>query len=220
VFGSARPEESDPGYERARHVAKRIYGDGFGVLTGGGPGIMEAASRGAYECGGTSVGLNIALPHEQEPNGYQTHELNFRYFFVRKVMFVKYACGFIIFPGGYGTMDEFFEAITLIQTLKIEPFPVICIGHDYWDGLIDWLRHTMYQRYHCISEGDLDLFCVTDDVDEAVDVVTRHFDREWWRHKTAPIIPEAALPRFDRENVAHPYPAASPGRRPNGPVES
>jgi uncharacterized protein (TIGR00730 family) len=212
VFGSARTTPDQPDYQRAEHCAQRICSQGFGVITGGGPGIMEAASRGAYEYGGVSVGLNIALPHEQEPNPYQTHELNFRYFFVRKVMFVKYACGFIIFPGGYGTMDEFFEALTLIQTLKIEPFPVVCIGHAFWDGLIDWIRQTMLEQYATISEGDLALFHVTDDVDDAVDLVASHFDREWWQRKTTPAVPNGALPNLERETKQHP--------RPNGPVES
>jgi uncharacterized protein (TIGR00730 family) len=212
VFGSARTTPDQPDYRRAHQCAQRICQHGFGVITGGGPGVMEAASRGAYEWGGTSVGLNIALPHEQEPNDYQTHELNFRYFFVRKVMFVKYACGFIIFPGGYGTMDEFFEALTLMQTLKIEPFPVVCIGHDFWDGLIDWLKNTMLERYNTISASDLDLFHVTDDVNEAVDLVVDRFDRDWWQRKTAPSIPNGALSRFGEGPPTRP--------KENGPVES
>ena len=190
VFGSARTEPEDPSYEQARQCAKRICQQGFSVITGGGPGIMEAANRGASECGGTSVGLNIALPQEQAPNDYQSHELSFRYFFVRKVMFVKYACGFVIFPGGFGTMDEFFEAITLMQTSKIDPFPVVCIGHDFWDGLADWLRDKMLSQYEAISPQDLDLFKVTDDLDEAVEYIASRFDREWWQRKTVPAIPE------------------------------
>jgi len=219
VFGSARTKPGDPGYEQARHVAKRICQRGFATITGGGPGIMEAANQGAYECGGTSVGLNIALPQEQSANRYQTHELNFRYFFVRKVMFVKYACGFVIFPGGYGTMDEFFEAITLMQTLKIEPFPVVCIGHDYWDGLIDWLHKTMHQQYQAINAEDLDLFHVTDDIDEAVDHIAGCFDREWWQRKTRPAIPEGALPGLENNDAPNLGPSGARLRR-GGPVES
>jgi uncharacterized protein (TIGR00730 family) len=215
VFGSARTKPGDPDYEQARTCGRHICNRDFGVITGGGPGIMEAANRGAYECGGTSVGLNIALPHEQKPNPYQTHELNFRYFFVRKVMFVKYACGFVIFPGGFGTMDEFFEAMTLMQTLKIEPFPVVCLGHDYWDGLIDWLKQVMLERYSAIDQRDLELFQVTDDMDEAIDIVARRFTREWWQRKTRPAIPEGALPGLEDHH------APNLGRPDtDGPVES
>jgi uncharacterized protein (TIGR00730 family) len=217
VFGSARTAPGDPDYEQARLCAQHICKRNFGVITGGGPGIMEAANRGAYEAGGTSVGLNITLPQEQAPNGYQTHELGFRYFFVRKVMFVKYACGFVIFPGGYGTMDEFFEAITLMQTLKIEPFPIVCLGHDYWDGLIDWLRTTMLDQYQTIDAEDLDLFHVTDDVEEAIDIIAARFDRTWWQAKTRPTIPEGALPGLEDQH------APNLGRRrsrTDGPVES
>jgi uncharacterized protein (TIGR00730 family) len=148
---------------------------------------MEAANKGAYEARGHSVGLNITLPMEQHANPYLTHSLTFRYFFVRKVMFVKYASGFIIFPGGFGTMDEFFESMTLIQTLKIEPFPVVCIGHEFWDGLIDWLRDTMRDKFRYISPNDLDLFSVTDDVEEAVRIVKEHHHKrqEILRHMPA-----------------------------------
>ena len=189
VFGSARTPDSDPAYESAVEAGRKIVEREFAVITGGGPGIMEAANRGAYGAGGKSVGLNIALPMEQAPNPYQTHEVTFRYFFVRKVMFVKYAAGFICYPGGFGTMDEFFEAMTLIQTLKIEPFPVVCIGHDFWDGLVDWLRGTMLEKYGNISAKDMDLFKVTDDVDEAVNFIAEHFDHKRWLQKTAPTIP-------------------------------
>lgn len=221
VFGSARTHPGDANYERARQAAQRICSRDFAVITGGGPGIMEAANRGAYDCGGTSVGLNIALPQEQAPNPYQTHELNFRYFFVRKVMFVKYACGFIIFPGGYGTMDEFFEAITLMQTLKIEPFPIVCLGHAYWDGLIDWMRKTMLHEYEAIDKEDLDYFYVTDNVNEAVDLIAQRFDRDWWQRKTRPAIPEGALPGLennDAPNIGIPRPPRRRGT--DGPVES
>jgi uncharacterized protein (TIGR00730 family) len=168
VFGSARTPEGDHHYQSAVQCGRKLVEAGYAVITGGGPGIMEAANRGANDAGGRSVGLNISLPMEQFPNPYQNEELTFRYFFVRKVMFVKYAMGFVIYPGGYGTMDEFFESLTLIQTLKIKPFPVVCIGHDYWDGLIDWMKTHLLQQFETISPEDLELFHVTDDVDEAV----------------------------------------------------
>ena len=192
VFGSSRTPESDSTYQTAVKCGRAICEQDLAVITGGGPGIMEAANRGAYDCGGKSVGLNIALPLEQQPNPFQTHELNFRYFFVRKVMFVKYACGFIIFPGGFGTMDEFFESLTLIQTLKIDPFPVVCIGHEFWDGLLVWMRDCMLDRYAAIDQNDMSLFSVTDDVDEAVRIILDSFDHEAWAEKTRPTIPEMA----------------------------
>jgi uncharacterized protein (TIGR00730 family) len=175
VFGSARSLPDDRHYQMAVRCGAGLVEKDFAVITGGGPGIMEAANRGAAEAGGTSVGLNIALPMEQAPNAYQNVELNFRYFFIRKVMFVKYARGFIIFPGGFGTMDEFFEALTLIQTLKIVPFPVVLIGAEFWSGLLDWMRKVMDQRFGNISPEDFDLFHVTDDVEEAVNVVHETF---------------------------------------------
>ena len=174
VFGSARTAPDDAHYKGAVECGKLLVKSGFSVITGGGPGIMEAANKGAHKAGGKSIGLNISLPMEQQANPYLSEDLSldFRYFFVRKVMFVKYACGFIIFPGGFGTMDEFFESMTLIQTRKIDPFPVVCIGHDYWDGLIAWLKKTMLGKFGCISPKDLDLFSVTDDVEDAVRTVT------------------------------------------------
>ncbi len=169
IFGSARTPRDDPAYTAARELAGKLARNGRAVITGGGPGIMEAANRGAYEAGGVSVGLNIALPMEQEPNEYQTHELIFNYFFVRKVMFVKYARAFVIFPGGFGTLDELFESLTLMQTLKIPPFPIVCMNSDYWGGLVDWFRATLLERHHTINPEDLDLFLVADAVDEAVE---------------------------------------------------
>ena len=173
VFGSARTPPDDPHYKKAVECGKLLVKHNFAVITGGGPGIMEAANKGAGKAGGKSVGLNISLPMEQQANPYISDDLslNFRYFFVRKVMFVKYAAGFIIFPGGFGTMDEFFESMTLIQTLKIEPFPVVCVGHDYWDGLVNWMKNTMLKEYETISPPDLKLFHVTDDVNEAVKII-------------------------------------------------
>ncbi len=176
VFGSARTEEGSEEYELGRRLGARLVERGFGVITGGGPGIMEAANRGAHEAGGVSVGLNINIPHEQTANPYIDREalVSFDFFFVRKVMFVKYAQGFIVLPGGFGTMDELFEALTLIQTQKATRFPVVLMGTSFWKGLVAWIRETLLARGK-ISEGDLDLFTVTDDPDEAVDVVERFY---------------------------------------------
>ncbi len=171
VFGSARTRPDNPYYAKAVECGKLLAERGFAVITGGGPGIMEAANKGAADAGGVSVGLNIVLPTEQRPNPFQNVEVDFRYFFIRKVMFVKYARGFIIFPGGFGTMDEYFESLTLIQTLKVVPFPVVLIGTKFWGGLLAWMRSTLDEEHHTISPQDLDLFSVTDDVEEAVRIV-------------------------------------------------
>ena len=196
VFGSARSSPEHPAYQQALHAGRGLVSAGFTVITGGGPGIMEAANRGAHEAGGRSVGLNITLPHEQEANAYLTHELNFRYFFVRKVMFVKYARGFLIFPGGFGTMDEFFEALTLIQTQKVDPFPVICIGSHFWRGLIDWMRDTMQEIDEpMIGPDDLAWFRVTDSVDEAVETLKSCYDTACWNGPGAPQPSPPATPR-------------------------
>lgn len=186
-FGSARTPRSHPVYAAAQECAAKLARRGHGVITGGGPGVMEAANKGAMEAGGVSVGLNIALPQEQAPNAYQTHELVFDYFFCRKVMFVKFARGFIIFPGGFGTMDEFFESLTLIQTLKVDPFPVVCFDSNYWKGLMDWLRGTVLEQYAAISPEDADLFRITDDVDEAVEIFDR-FILDKRRTEPAPVV--------------------------------
>src|SRR6266581_1554812 len=147
IFGSARTKPSDPYYKAAEETARLLALEGFGVITGGGPGIMEAANKGAFEAGGISVGLNITLPQEQEANRYQTISLDFHYFYARKVMFTKYATAFICFPGGYGTLDETFETLTLIQTLKVEAFPIILYGSNYWSGLAEWIRKQLMPRY-------------------------------------------------------------------------
>ncbi len=175
VFGSSRLPSQDRYYQLAITCGAKLVAKDFAVITGGGPGIMEAANKGALEAGGTSVGLNISLPMEQLPNPYQNVELNFRYFFIRKVMFVKYAKGFVIFPGGFGTMDEFFESLTLIQTLKAIPFPVVLIGTDFWSGLIDWMRVTLDKEFQTISTEDFELFHLTDDVEQAVQIVHDSF---------------------------------------------
>jgi uncharacterized protein (TIGR00730 family) len=163
VFGSARLAPDDVYYARAERLSADLAKAGYAVLTGGGPGIMEAANKGAIEAEGTSVGLNIDLPHEQAPNAFQTHELRFKYFFVRKVMLVKYSTAFVVFPGGFGTVDELFEALTLIQTKKITPFPVFLVGVEYWRGLVQWMQGTLV-RSGTVSEEDLHLFKVVDDV--------------------------------------------------------
>ena len=175
VFGSSLCQASDPYCAMAEQLARELVGRGFAVITGGGPGIMEAANKGAFEAGGESIGLNIFLPDEQVANPYQTVSLDFRYFFCRKVMFVKYAVAFVCFPGGFGTMDEFFEAMTLIQTEKVRRFPIILVGTEFWSPLIEWMRgHHMAERSY-IAPGDLDLFEVTDDVGIAARIVADHY---------------------------------------------
>jgi uncharacterized protein (TIGR00730 family) len=173
VFGSARTPESDPTYELARRIGAELAKAGFAVITGGGPGTMEAANRGAHEAGGLSIGCNIELPHEQHPNTYVDLSVEFHYFFARKTMFVKYADAFVIMPGGFGTLDELFESLTLIQTGKIRNFPVVLIGHAYWDGLIAWMRDVQLPA-GTISQADLDHLRVTDDPLEAVSIITEY----------------------------------------------
>jgi uncharacterized protein (TIGR00730 family) len=170
VFGSARVAPGSPAYEQAREIGRRLAREGYAVITGGGPGVMEAANRGCQEGGGMSVGCNIELPHEQELNQYIDLGVEFRYFFARKTMFVKYADGFVILPGGFGTMDELFEALTLIQTGKIRHFPVILVGSDYFRGLLDWMKAKLLAD-GMILPGDLDLMTVTDDPEEVLRIV-------------------------------------------------
>jgi hypothetical protein len=176
IFGSSRLDASSADYRAATEVARRLSDAGLAVITGGGPGIMEAANRGAFGGRGRSVGLNIALPQEQHANPHQDLSLSFRYFFVRKFMFVRYAIGYVIFPGGFGTLDELFEALTLIQTEKIRRFPVVLFGRDYWQGLTDWISARMLAR-GCISPGDLELFRVTDSPEEAAGIILAHHQR-------------------------------------------
>jgi uncharacterized protein (TIGR00730 family) len=170
IFGSARTQPSDPHYQQAVDTARLLARAGIPVLTGGGPGIMEAANRGAKEGGGLSIGCNIELPFEQGSNAYLSRSLNFKFFFVRKTMFVKYATAFIVFPGGYGTLDELFEALTLIQTGKVKHFPVILFGSAYWGGMVDWLTRTVAEERK-INATDLLLFNVTDEPEEAARLV-------------------------------------------------
>jgi uncharacterized protein (TIGR00730 family) len=170
VFGSARTHPEDPVYELARTIARGLAEAGYAIITGGGPGTMEAANRGCREGGGLSVGCNIELPHEQGMNAYVDLGVEFRYFFARKTMFVKYADGFVILPGGFGTLDELFEALTLIQVGKVRHFPVVLVGRAYWAGLLDWIRDTLVTR-GAVDATDLDLLRVTDDPDEVVGLV-------------------------------------------------
>jgi uncharacterized protein (TIGR00730 family) len=171
IFGSARAKPQQKYYKLAEHTAFELAKAGFAIITGGGSGIMEAANKGATEAGGKSIGLNIELPLEQIPNEYQNLSLNFRYFFCRKVMFLKYAHGFIVFPGGYGTMDEFTEALVLIQTLRQAYFPVVLMGSEYWQGLIKWIKEKMLQEYHFISPEDLNVFTVLDEPEAAAKII-------------------------------------------------
>jgi len=173
IFGSSRLGPDSPYYQAAVAVAARLSAAGFAVITGGGPGIMEGANKGAYGNGSKSVGLNIDLPREQVPNRYQDISLDFRYFFVRKLMFVKYADAFIIFPGGFGTLDELFESLTLVQTEKIRTFPVVLYGAGYWRGLIQWLGETVLAT-GCVDAKDLSLLCLADSPEEVLSIVLEH----------------------------------------------
>lgn len=173
IFGSARVKPDDLYYQRTESLARLLVKDGFNVITGGGPGIMEAANKGASEAGGQSVGLNIRLPYEQKPNPYANIHIDYKYFFVRKVMFVKYAVAYVILPGGFGTMDELFEALTLIQTRKIKSFPLILMGSEYWSGLIDWLKNTMMQEGK-INPSDMELIQIVDEPEEVVKLIKKY----------------------------------------------
>ena len=178
IFGSARTKEENPYYTESVALAEKLAKRGYGIISGGGPGIMEAANKGAQQGKGASVGLNIDLPFEQNHNPYidPQHNLEFDYFFVRKVIFVKYSQAFVIMPGGFGTLDEFFEAMTLIQTKKIRRRPVVLFGSDYWKGLLSWVEETMLKKEHNISAEDLNLFAVVDTVDDAVQHIENFFE--------------------------------------------
>lgn len=179
IFGSARTKPEEHFYKLTERIAEKISKAGYGVITGGGPGIMEAGNKGASLGGGTSVGLNIELPFEQHFNPYIDHDknLNFDYFFVRKVMFVKYSQGFVVMPGGFGTLDEMFEAITLIQTKKVAKFPVILVGKAYWQGLIDWVQAVLVEQYKTVSPEDMKLFRIVDTEDEVVEVLDNFYKK-------------------------------------------
>jgi uncharacterized protein (TIGR00730 family) len=180
IFGSARTKPNDKNYKLATAIASRLTEEGYGIITGGGPGIMEAGNKGAYLKGGLSVGLNINLPFEQNHNPYidPDKNLDHRYFFVRKVMFVKYAQGFVVMPGGFGTMDELFEVLTLIQTHKISPVPVVLFGTAFWGGLKDWIKNTMLEQFGTISPKDMDLLPVTDDIEEVVKIINEFYKED------------------------------------------
>lgn len=175
VFGSARTKPEDPVYQDCVRLGELLTDSGYGVLTGGGPGIMEAANRGAWNKNGDSVGLNIKLPMEQHPNPYQSEPLDFRYFFVRKVCFLKYSVAIVVYPGGFGTLDEFSEALTLIQTSKVRTVPLVAVGKEYWGPLFDWFRSTML-RDHMINKEDLDLFYAAENADDAFRFIKRVHD--------------------------------------------
>lgn len=174
IFGSSRLTPDSPFYASCMKVAENLARSGFAVISGGGPGIMEAANRGAQNANGISIGLNIELPLEQAPNSYQDIKVEFRYFFVRKLMFVKYAIGYVIFPGGFGTMDELFEALTLIQTKKIRGFPVILVGKDYWKGLYEWITQTVLGN-GAVDAEDLDLFHIVDEPDDVCEIISQRY---------------------------------------------
>lgn len=176
VFGSARFTPENKYFQQAHDISEKLGNEGFSIITGGGPGIMEAANKGAMAANQKSVGLNIELPTEQTQNKYQNIKLDFRYFFARKVMFVKYSMGYVCMPGGLGTLDEFFEALTLMQTVKIYPMPLVLVGTEYWQGLIDWMKDTL-SKQQTVDDDDFKLITVTDDSDEVVEIMKKH--REW-----------------------------------------
>jgi uncharacterized protein (TIGR00730 family) len=173
IFGSARTKPDDPYYQKAEVLARRLAEEGFSVITGGGPGIMEAGNKGAAAAGGKSVGMNIHLPFEQKPNPYANISIEYKYFFIRKVMFVRFAMAYVVLPGGFGTMDELFEALTLIQTKRIKTFPVILMGSEFWSGLLDWLKETLL-RENKISQSDLDIIQIIDDPEEVVKHIQKY----------------------------------------------
>ena len=177
IFGSARMSRNNHHYKAVMALAELLSKKGFSIITGGGPGIMEAGNRGAKKGKGLYIGLNIEIPKEQTPNKYQDKRLDFRYFFARKVMFVKYSVGYVITPGGFGTMDEFFEALTLMQTGKIRRFPIIMFGTDYWDDLLKWMRKTLIPA-GTISKEDMSLFCITDDPEEVVRIIEESYEKQ------------------------------------------
>lgn len=179
IFGSARTKPDHDFYKLAEDIAKKLTENGYGVITGGGPGIMEAGNKGAHLAGGTSVGLNITLPFEQHDNPYidSDKSIDFDYFFVRKVMFVKYSQGFVVMPGGFGTLDEFFEALTLIQTHKIDKFPLVLVGSKFWQGLWDWVRTTLLEANNNVSPEDLELVHLVDDADQVLEVLNEFYKK-------------------------------------------
>jgi uncharacterized protein (TIGR00730 family) len=186
IFGSARTSPEHPHYKAAEEIARRSVLRGFPVITGGGPGIMEAGNKGAFGAKGHSVGLCIRLPMEQKENPYINTRVDFHYFFVRKVMFLRHTCAVVVMPGGFGTLDELFETVTLVQTHKITPMPIVLFGKSYWQGMIDWVRQTMEHDHHYISPGDLNLMTLVDSVDEAMEALA---DVKWERPHVADLAP-------------------------------
>ena len=180
IFGSARTPEDNKYYDITEEIARKLSLEGFGIISGGGPGIMEAANRGAHSVGGASVGLNIELPHEQGANEFIDLDklITFRYFFVRKVMFVKYAQAVVLMPGGFGTLDELFECVTLVQTKKIDPVPIILYGSEFWGGLLDWIKETLLEKHRNISHGDENLLQLTDSVDEVIGIIKDFYGKD------------------------------------------
>ena len=199
MFGSARTRPEDPMYQASEETARLCVKAGFAVITGGGPGIMEAANKGAFEAGGTSVGLNITLPQEQEANRYQNVSLDFHYFYARKVMFTKYAAAFICFPGGYGTLDETFEVLTLIQTLKVESFPIVLYGSDYWRGLHEWIDRTLKPRF--IDPEDTEIYRIVDSPKDAVKLVKDGVTKPWWKPVDGELRRVTEVGEEDREKL-------------------
>jgi uncharacterized protein (TIGR00730 family) len=228
IFGSARTHPDDPMYVAAEKTARLLGEAGFSVITGGGPGIMEAGNKGAFSNGGESIGMNITLPHEQEANRYQTVSVDFHYFYVRKVMLTKYASAFIYFPGGYGTLDEFFEVMTLIQTTKMDPLPVVLYGRDYWRGLLDWMGKTLSHRF--IDAEDMDIFRFADTPQQAVKIIKEGVRKPWWKPPAVEALAKAAKGgkaapttavvqsgeglRYGKPPVRTDKPHASPPRKP------
>jgi len=213
MFGSARLGPATPTYQQAEALAAKLVKAGFAVITGGGPGIMEAGNKGAFEAGGVSVGVNIKLPMEQRANPYLNVSLEFEHFFPRKVMFVKYAVGFVCFPGGFGTLDEFFEAMTLIQTGKSPRFPVVLYGSSYWNPLVSFMQHTLLNAYSAISPEDMDLFHVSDDADETVEYLQAAVRKAMPGLKQPSGIEQATLPPEERI-TAEGLRTGRPARRP------
>src|SRR5438067_398733 len=209
IFGSARIGRANPMYASATELARMLAEQGFAIITGGGPGVMEAANKGAKEAGGMSIGCNIELPFEQGTNQYVDVAINFRYFFVRKMMFVKYSEAFVIFPGGFGTMDELFEALTLIQTGKVQNFPLILFGSHYWRGLLDWIKTTMLPEKK-ISAEDLNLLIVTDSVEEACETIVKCYTDMCWEAQQSS---EAVKIQEELSDVSHPELRPSDGRQ-------
>lgn len=220
VFGSARCTSSAPHFRAAEALGAKLVEKGFAVVTGGGPGVMEAANKGAYEAGGVSVGLNITLPHEQEANAYQNISMEFHYFFVRKVMLLKYCLGLVCFPGGFGTMDEFFESMTLIQTRKCPKFPVVLFDSKYWGPLDAFMRQTMLHDYAAISESDLGLYLITDDIDEGVQHLRRQVDLLLPTLRHPSVEEEVMIPREEQISGEGTYEGKPPRKRPKeaGPI--